>query len=303
MSEITDIAAAVEHQRRHEVCTVADLFVELEQSQPDAYSALLELLNQGLRLREQPQGYLGHNATLATGDVKCAMIRARKAGRIDAPGNAVPVNEFTAFAHEAPLHALYVERANYLKTCRAIGLRAPPWPDDEFSRAWEIQAKIAELEIRRDEIQQEKTHGYGQGRQKRQELQTIGAELAAHWEAFNKSNVAQDAALAEIKIPRTANAQQAIQDQKAARHEALVAFINRIQGKLDEKNFNWGLDCMPVTKADFCEVAKREYPILGNFANRTIANDLRGYDVRFRQGVKLCKNNILMKLFPGPKPT
>jgi hypothetical protein len=193
-----DILSLVESKRRYEVCTVRALFAALEEYYKDAptepFVALQQLFEHGLRPVWQPRGYVGYGARIHLSDVKCAMIKAKTAGRIEAPDALVVIDENIPNAkHEVPLHALYIEHVSYLKACQSIGLSNMPWPKDKCSAAWEMQQMIFELESKRDEIKQERTHGYDESSRKRQELQELDAEIKAHWKAFNELNITQGA--------------------------------------------------------------------------------------------------------------
>ena len=193
-----DMLSLVESKRRYGVCTIRELFAALEEfykdSPTDPFVALQQLFKHDLSPVYQPRSYVGYGARINPSDVKRAMINAKLAGRIDAADALVIINENIPNAeHEVPLHALYIERVGYLKACRSIGLFNMPWPEDEFSAAWEIQQMIFELESKRDEIKQEKTHGYDESSRKRQELQELDAEIKAHRKAFNELNVTQNA--------------------------------------------------------------------------------------------------------------
>jgi hypothetical protein len=83
----------------------------------------------------------------------------------------------------------------------------------------------------------------------------------------------------------------------------LKAFTEDLSRKVHDGNYNWNLQDIPVTKRDFYRVAQRQYPILKEFSDRTISNDLRGFGVRFRPGTKKFKNNIVEQLYPTPKLT
>ena len=103
---------------------------------------------------------------------------------------------------------------------------------------------------------------------------------------------------------RTAEATKARQHNQALRLQCLEAFLKDIDQKLQEGGgYNWNRNSMPVTKADFCKVAKRKYPQLKTFADRTIVNDLGQFKASFWRGTKSKKNNILEQFFPRPKLT
>lgn len=193
-----DILSLIDSKRRHDVCTVGELFAELQElyndSSTDPFVALRQLFEHDLSPVCQSHGYIGYGARIHPSDVKCAVIKAKNVGRIDAPDALVIINENIPNAeHEAPLHELFIERVSYLKVCKSIGLLKMPWPEDEFSIAWEILQIIRELESKRDEIKQEGTRGYDESSRKRKELQELDAEIEAHRKAFNESNNTQDA--------------------------------------------------------------------------------------------------------------
>jgi hypothetical protein len=77
----------------------------------------------------------------------------------------------------------------------------------------------------------------------------------------------------------------------------LRTFINDIEQRLKAANRNWDCTCLPVTKHDFAEMFFKHYPDVKKVAVATLADDLRQFGVKFRQGTSHTKNNVLNKLF------
>ncbi len=137
-----DILTLVEETDRQEFCTVAELFKALEPSQSDPFTVLVKLLDLGLLFRRQSPGYLGYFAAIHPSDVKCAIIKAKRSGTIVLADNRVLLNWQTPSECAEPLHALYIERANYVEVCEKIRLYEPPWPSDDLHALARIKSKL-----------------------------------------------------------------------------------------------------------------------------------------------------------------
>ena len=101
-------------------------------------------------------------------------------------------------------------------------------------------------------------------------------------------------------VPPTLIANQAKQDNKALRLEALRGFLSDMEQRAKENDFSWDRKKIPVTKEDFRSVFCRIYPEHG-VATATLADDVADLGGKFRSGTENKTNNILEKLFPKTK--
>lgn len=95
-------------------------------------------------------------------------------------------------------------------------------------------------------------------------------------------------------------ANQAKQDNKTRRLNALTSFLNDMEQQAKNNDLSWDRMAIPVTKEDFRTVFCRLYPE-HDVASATLADDVAGLGGQFRPGTRSKANNILEKLFPKTK--
>lgn len=246
-------------------------------------------------------GHCGHGDVINKYDIIGSILKAEQAGNIEAEDALVPVaapvekdkakkaalvlvaepvEEITTREYKLPLHELYVVRSKLKEAYGLVGISQLPWPEDEYSSYWEQEEKAREPNQQAATLQNA----------------TAGQLTESVAESENKSLPAE-----KTRAVRTSKATKARINQKAARKAAMKAFIKQIEQKLAAANYNWNLNDIPVTKADFCKVARRVYPELKNYRDRTITNDLGEFGVKFRPGTNNRENNILERFFSAPK--
>jgi hypothetical protein len=190
-----DLSNRLRSKERYIACKLPELFqvlvTQADGSQELAFSNLIALLDSGLRLYAAEPGYVGDNDTIHKGDIKPAIIKAKNAGSINIESASVPVQVAveggTTWDQEQPLCALWIRRIDLEQACSSIGKSDLPWPDDELSHYWEIQARIEELQRERDRIRQMHARDIGEERSKTSMLRELNFQI----EMLNKGEDAQ----------------------------------------------------------------------------------------------------------------
>ena len=104
------------------------------------------------------------------------------------------------------------------------------------------------------------------------------------------------APIAAEVVPPPLIANKAKQDRKAARIEALKAFLNQMEQLVKKENLRFDRTCIPVTKDDFRSVFLRINPSF-DVSTATLADDLAELGVTFEPGTRNKSDNILERLF------
>jgi hypothetical protein len=187
-------AERLRSKERYHACKLPELFqvlvAQVDGSQELAFSNLIALLDSGLRLYAAEPGYVGDNDTIHKGDMKVAIIKAKKIGRIDAEDIRVPVQVAveggTTWQHEQPLRELWVTRTNLEQACRALGKSDLPWPKDGLSAHWEIHARIEELQTERNRITAFSAKSIDEERWRTSRVAELDRDLQAAWEELRQ---------------------------------------------------------------------------------------------------------------------
>lgn len=101
--------------------------------------------------------------------------------------------------------------------------------------------------------------------------------------------------LLPLDQPQTAKATKTREQRKAARIHDLKAFLNVMDERA--RSHGWNRKNIPVTKADFLDVFKKQYPQYRDLRPASFDNDFTEVGAKFSPGVKRSKTNVLKKLF------
>jgi len=106
---------------------------------------------------------------------------------------------------------------------------------------------------------------------------------------------------ADVAEPKTKQANLARGAGKKERLDRLEHFVAAMEEQARKANLGWDRSKIPVTKKEFLDVFYRFNPQARHFRLASFEHDFKTLGVKFKNGVKTNKNNVLTLLFNGVK--